>query len=248
MPVFSRQFSSRVMPAVVGAAVVALGASFASAGPIPALEIVYDVDGAGEVSLFPPGMLGANPPSGQQYNYQGVINGPDWQINFNFNADPDSLGNALIGGGITAENSGTDAIDFIITILLPLSGAATSPALLGGSATFGVTGDGDGGSLTALGGPAWQALVDGAVAEDLHNSLSLTTAPFGSDNVSESFGIPGPSQAGPGGSEIGIRLAFTLGAGDQMSYTGVFVIVPAPGALALLGLGGLVANRRRRRC
>jgi hypothetical protein len=43
-------------------------------------------------------------------------------------------------------------------------------------------------------------------------------------------------------------MRFTLSAGASASFTSVLVgTVPAPGAAALLGLGGLLMNGRRRR-
>jgi MYXO-CTERM domain-containing protein len=46
---------------------------------------------------------------------------------------------------------------------------------------------------------------------------------------------------------IAIRLAFTITAGDSASFTSLFVVVPAPaGAFAMLGLVGLAGGRRRR--
>ena len=46
--------------------------------------------------------------------------------------------------------------------------------------------------------------------------------------------------------QISSQFMFTLSAGDRASGTSTFVIVPAPGAAGLLGLGGLLASRRRR--
>jgi hypothetical protein len=42
------------------------------------------------------------------------------------------------------------------------------------------------------------------------------------------------------------QFSFMLSAFDAASGTSNYQIVPAPGALALLGLGGLAATRRRR--
>jgi MYXO-CTERM domain-containing protein len=42
------------------------------------------------------------------------------------------------------------------------------------------------------------------------------------------------------------RYRFSLTANDEASGTSSFEIVPAPGAIALLGMGGLLAARRRR--
>ncbi len=56
-----------------------------------------------------------------------------------------------------------------------------------------------------------------------------------------------PLQAIPGTvSNMQAGFQFSLSSGDQASGTSTFEIVPAPGTLALLGLGGLFASRRRR--
>lgn len=57
----------------------------------------------------------------------------------------------------------------------------------------------------------------------------------------------GPFQPIPGAvSNIQSGFSFALTAGDIASGTSTFFVTPAPGTLALLGLGGLVAARRRR--
>lgn len=78
----------------------------------------------------------------------------------------------------------------------------------------------------------------------------VAAVPGGSASASDDFpggGLYVPI-AGPV-SDIGARFAFTLSAGDLASGTSIFRVqaIPAPGALALLGLGGLVAGRRRGR-
>ena len=70
---------------------------------------------------------------------------------------------------------------------------------------------------------------------------------FGSNAVSDEF--PGGGQyalIGGNVADMSARWSFTLTAFDLASGTSVDTIIPAPGSLALLGLGGLVASRRRR--
>lgn len=52
--------------------------------------------------------------------------------------------------------------------------------------------------------------------------------------------------AGPANLEIGTEFTFTLAAGQSQTAS-VQLLVPSPGALALMGLGGLLVTRRRRR-
>lgn len=56
-----------------------------------------------------------------------------------------------------------------------------------------------------------------------------------------------PLQAIPGViTNMQAGFQFSLSSGDQAAGTSTFTIIPAPGAAALLGLGGLLASRRRR--
>ncbi len=56
----------------------------------------------------------------------------------------------------------------------------------------------------------------------------------------------GVVNAGPADLEIASQFIFTLAPGASQSISVVTSIIPTPGAVALLGLGGLVAGRRRR--
>lgn len=103
------------------------------------------------------------------------------------------------------------------------------------------------------------------VASDPNGFDSIYTAMV--DGVTEvrylmtdfSFSAPGAFLSGNGGpqsfsnevgpavtTKIGIRLQFTLTAGDTASFTSIFTIVPAPAGLAVLALGVVGAGRRRR--
>ena len=72
---------------------------------------------------------------------------------------------------------------------------------------------------------------------DLNNGQGATFAPVG-------FFLSGGA-AGAGGAATGYRM-FTGGDDGNVTAWDNVTITPAPGALALLGLGGLVAMRRRR--
>ena len=112
-----------------------------------------------------------------------------------------------------------------------------------------MTADADGGTLAALQGVSfWQALIDGTAVgggTDLLAGLLLSRPGIGSLEDSGSFlQSPGPEAL----SEISILITFSLTAGEQMSLTSVFnvVPVPGPGGLAVFGLATIVLRRRRR--
>lgn len=83
---------------------------------------------------------------------------------------------------------------------------------------------------------------------DLINSGSFAGIPHGSTRVfsGASAGFP-LYQTVPGSvTDIQSQFSFTLSRFDRAAGTSTFEIIPAPGAAALLALGGLVAGRRRR--
>lgn len=86
-----------------------------------------------------------------------------------------------------------------------------------------------------------------------HNLFSspITTAISGNTvTASEDFPGGGAFSGIPGTvTDISSQFHFTLSPNDMASGTSVFTIqpIPSPGSVALLGLGGLIAVRRRRR-
>lgn len=81
----------------------------------------------------------------------------------------------------------------------------------------------------------------GSIYANLQTGFSFATA-FDTNSFSDNaFG----GILGSVGS-MSSRLEFTVSANDSASGGGFYLITPAPGAFALLGLGGLAAARRRR--
>ncbi len=241
-------FGSKIGSIAATVAVAAAGA-LATATQADPLLINVSVNG---VNSFGEYSQNGDPLGGGLFNYQadGFFLNPFWNLNYDLNAGSDAL-SALISGNITWTNNTGSAQDVCISFVLP--GVALGPgSVLGGSVALGLTGDGDGGSLGSFGGlDVWNALVDGSTAASLlADPQSISVDPFFSGNVgSEAFGQPIPSLAYSAiASSIGIKLNFTVGAGDQASFTSVFVAqaVPAPAGLAMLALG-LVTRRGRRR-
>lgn len=99
-------------------------------------------------------------------------------------------------------------------------------------------------------GSIWQARINGAVPGGGSAWQSLLFAPVvnNTGGTSSASAFTGPPQLiGTATSSITGEFAFTVTADDTATGSAAFAVIPSPGALALAGLGGLVAVGRRRR-
>jgi hypothetical protein len=232
---------------ILAAATAIAVSAFATAGP-PVVSLDVSVDGNN--TPFAP--AGAATSSAGVYNYVGSGLGVGHITTWNFNAtNSTETSPVFVSGNFTFTNTSnaTQAYDVLVTLFTTPAGTSS---LLGGSVAAGLTADFDGGTFTSMPNtPVWMASVDGnTVGSLLPAPISVTAGAFESKAVgSGAFGMPIPSQAGPAlGNTMSIRLRFNLTAGDQASFTSVFVleVVPAPAAgLAMFGLVGLTGRRRR---
>ncbi len=185
---------------------------------------------------------------------EGVAQTSDWTMDWGFevNQAGDVRGgfdSASISSSFAFTNTtGNDAALFEVignAVVGALSGPTTQTGSISGSL-------GSGNPLvetamlsTPSGDFLFTGLVDGVGAQTLlDDSFGIST------NLTTSFG-PANFLGLPGGGvldTIGIRHSFGLTDGDNAQFAGVFIVteIPAPGAAALLGLGGLAAARRRR--
>ncbi len=139
------------------------------------------------------------------------------------------------------------------TIASPLLSFPTMTGAVGAaSAAVSVTDlFGDGATLTPSGGGAYSAEYNGLVPTGTNFATLLdsavTAGAFSTATASDEF--PGGGLFAPIAgniSDISARWQFTLSPDDLASGTGVFTVVPAPSALAVVAVGGLLAGRRRR--
>jgi len=176
------------------------------------------------------------------YQFTGGTAGLGYDITWDYTANPDpgSLDGAYIGNGFTFMNESASTQVYRVWLTLPLEAGAAAPVNYGGSAGFGLTGiDGTLSSLT--GSPMWSGQIDGVTVSTLFDDpTSISFVGPGSDDLSDStFGGNGPVL-----NTIGIVLEFSLSAGDTVTTTGVFGVIPAPSALAIFAVG-LFGRRRR---
>jgi MYXO-CTERM domain-containing protein len=186
-------------------------------------------------------------------NYEDPTENP-WLINYEFQYD---TGQTSSGGplhlfldfGLVNNTGGTETFTVFAGVPILQALAATS---VSGSVEGGLT-DSDfanGATLTSVGtDPIYEGLVDGSSALELLTGGFSTSVGFGSTTI-------GPVNGAAGGpaiamTDLGIVITFTLTNGDSANFTADFTIdgtkVPAPSALALLGLAGIAGTRRRRR-
>jgi hypothetical protein len=239
------------------AAFVASGAAWADSASIP--HLTFHVGSGENAFAFAAGEVGGSWANGNgTFGFAGntgsLMNGPGgFTLAWNLLAgsDPFLLGNIAI------TNTSLVTQELVIDLLLP-TWSDLPASLVGGSIASAVTDlNGDGASLASIGpGGMYTAITDlgfssQATAGSLLTASSVSAGSFLSAGLGPvSFGEAIPGQ--PHGAvfeNIGIRLHFMLSAGDAASFTTIFMVeaVPAPGAVALLGLSWLSRGGRRRR-
>jgi hypothetical protein len=240
-----------------GCAVIALAAGSASADTTTIPDLMFHVGtGTGDYN-FNAASTGNSWSNGNStFGYQGIVSSPfdgsGFTVSWGLLVNPDPF----IVGNLVVTNTSAFTQTFFLDVAMPI-GAPLAATLIGGSVTGTVTDlTGDGATVASLptGAPIYRALTDvdgffnGNLAGSLLAGASASAGSFQSATIGPAtFGAPIPSQPyGAVTTNIAIRLAFTLTAGDSASFTSLFVVVPAPaGAFAMLGLFGLGGRRRR---
>jgi hypothetical protein len=199
----------------------------------------------------------------------GVDDGSgSFRILWNFNADGDPTGTgpsngAKIGANFTVYNNlpelpdpAANHMQFSLIVTMAVQPTPMNTTFLGsGGHVFTITQRandlGQWGFLTALNGPMWNYRIDGNDVASLYPT-GYQLGGSGPGTISDSRSLSAAQTAPladmhPG--TMSIRLDFDLTPGESVAFNGIFgmLIIPEPGALALLGLAGLLSRGRRRR-
>ena len=233
----------------IAAAAIAASASAA----IPVMQITATGTGGGSGSSTPTGTASGTP---NQYNYNDIIYATSFRASFSLVAqDTSKVDRAVLGGTFTMINTSASTQSFSVDISAGTIAQGLA-SLAGGSVSGTLTGDGTAGSFSSVSGqPIWSAYIkNGAtsttVATMLNDPYSRSVgANLVASIPGQSFGTPIPSMpAGAMGDAVGIRLRFTLTAGERVDLSTTFVVqsvVPAPGARARMAVAAGCRRRRR---
>jgi hypothetical protein len=202
--------------------------------------------------------LNPNSVSGGIGIYNGTLSSADnWNAYYNFNASSSVSGasaSAYQTGSFSLTNLTSGTVTYLIALALPTEvvGAQVGTYTFNGSVSGTLITSGGPGMLQTVGAETslWTAQTGGSVVDTLFDDpFMVQRSSAGATNFgSQSFSGMNSSTFGD---TIGMTFSFRLSAGSTASFTtslnGSGTIIPAPGALALLGCAGLVGNRRRRR-
>ncbi len=179
-----------------------------------------------------------------QWEANKGLNLSNWSLSMD--SDPFVTNNFTITNNTTSTQIYTVGTTIGITPAIP-------NGLMQGSIGFSLTdNNGNSATLATSGASIYKGMIDGYVARTLWDSPTSFTAPFASTSSSTNFGFPVREVAPVSiNTDIGITIMFSLTAGDSVSFTSNFDVIPAipvPAAAWLFGSGllGMLGMARRR--
>ena len=157
-----------------------------------------------------------------------------WKLDWDLTIDYDPF----INGSLTLTNFGSTARNFVLNVELPVA-AIAAPTLFGGSITATLFDDSQNGVATLTRSTAdgaspgiYQSFIDNSPVLNLFGVVPLECSggPNCSISLSDSDGLPGPTiPNGPGvNQKIRTQLMFNLSAGDRVTFSTNFTVIPMP--------------------
>jgi len=212
---------------------------FAGAGALAAPMVIVDInisDGTSEQVI----LIGTPTGSGSTHNFQDVFFNANTFLTFNFNGNAVGNEGAFLGAGWTLENMSAQMLSYSIEMTLMLDSGTGPVTTYEGGGSFGLTGSG------GIAGPSGGNPIFSIFAD---NNL-IDSGTIGNITGGQSAGTGQlAGMIGPVSNSLGLLFEFDLtpgSAGQIFTSTGGVGIIPAPAALALMGLAGLAGRRRRR--
>lgn len=212
----------------------------------------------GESVTWTTGIDGSTEWSDSGYTFTGSDSGFGWGMNWDMLGSTETTQSII--ANFTVINTSAETQTFYLFVTDAVATTYGAGSLAGGSIAGTYTDlNGNGVTVSALdGGSIYTAFVDatetdpfnGTVVGDLLGGASGSVGSFLTGTFGESAFGDSPTLPSEviGGADInyGFMIEFTLSAGDSAGFTASMAIAtPAPGALAIFGLGGLTRRRRR---
>ncbi len=184
-----------------------------------------------------------------------------WNVNCNFNAFSEitSVGSTVTGaqawhqGTISISNLSQSEVTYVVSLSLPTNVTQPMTGAFQAQVSGSLIANPGGGRLRTVAPQAlWTATTGSTVVGTLfQDPFEVARTSAGATTIgTRSFGSGTPVTTAVFGDAVTMTLVFTLTAGDTASFStslsGVGAVVPAPSALALVGLAGLGMRRRRR--
>lgn len=170
-------------------------------------------------------ITGNQTPSGN-YSFVKVINHGSYKVTFNYAADINPAGNALINGNTTVDNFSDDPVAVSTSFTVPICPTLLGTNTIGGLCTVKLVANANGGAITCSGDEGFLVggMVDGAPATIVFFCpFIMGKTGAGSTTTNAIFGTPIPSMSGPDVvKSLGHRSNFTLSDGDKAVITLMF--------------------------
>lgn len=236
-----------VAPVVVGLGAVSVASAAVMPPDLDGFKIEIQFVGGSWSSVNDPGSITditPNPDKAGQYAIGGSKTNGSFDISWDLNVDIDPF----ISSSFNVTNVTGVPQQFVITVTLPIIPQLPSTSALGSISGSLLDSNFSGASSVATNGSAalYEALIDGVNIEELYSDpYTLASANLTENLPTANFG---PQAEIGANATIGIRNTFILSPGDTFQAVSALFInaVPGPGAVAVFGLAGVAATRRRR--